>query len=382
MEVLNMRKKLKKVAAIALSCLMAAGAMTGCGSSKAGIGTKTNDGNKVLFQYDGEKVTLKEGWLYAKLIAAQYESTYSSTYGKDFWNMDMGRDNNGKEQTFESYTKQQIISQLKQQVVLNKKAAGYGCKLTVADKKKCTEAALSYYQSESGRKVMDECGLLREDVEKLYQEITLASKVKDKIKSQAKATVTEDEARKSTVYRVVFATTMTKDGMVQLMNKKEESAVKKKAQKALKEIQSGKKTIKKIAKEQGYTNTDESYAAGESEEGKSFEKEMKKLKDGDLCSKVLKCDNGYVIAKLVAYTDKKETASNKKTLKEEKESKYFQKVYEKWTKKLDKKWSYEKNVDQKLWKQVKLNDADDSSEATTDVKKQTKNKTTEKQKTN
>lgn len=100
---------------------------------------------------------------------------------------------------------------------------------------------------------------------------------------------------------------------------------------------------------------------------KSFEKEMKKLKDGDLCSKVLKCDNGYVIAKLVAYTDKKETASNKKVLKEEKESKYFQKVYEKWTKKLDKKWSYEKNVDQKLWKQVKLNDADDSSEATTEV---------------
>ena len=106
-----MRKKLKKVAAIALSCLMAAGVMTGCGSSKAGIGTKTNDGNKVLFQYDGEKVTLKEGWLYAKLIAAQYESTYSSTYGKDFWKMDMGRDNKGKEQTFESYTKQQIISQ-------------------------------------------------------------------------------------------------------------------------------------------------------------------------------------------------------------------------------------------------------------------------------
>ena len=278
--------------------------------------------------------------------------------------MDMGRDNKGKEQTFESYTKQQIISQLKQQIVLNKKADAYGCKLSAADKKKCTESALSYYQSSNGRTVMNECGLLREDVEEFYKEILLASKVKDKIKSQANATVTEDEARKSTVYRVVFPTT------------------KRKAQKALKEIQSGKKTIKKIAKEQGYTNTDESYAAGESEEGKSFEKEMKKLKDGDLCSKVLKCDNGYVIAKLVAYTDKKETASNKKVLKEEKESKYFQKVYEKWTKKLDKKWSYEKNVDQKLWKQVKLNDADDSSEATTEVKKQTKNETTEKQKTN
>ena len=54
-----MRKKMKKAVAIALSCLMAVGSMTGCGSSKAGIGTKTNDGNKILFQYDGEKISLK-----------------------------------------------------------------------------------------------------------------------------------------------------------------------------------------------------------------------------------------------------------------------------------------------------------------------------------
>ena len=41
---------------------------------------------------------------------------------------------------------------------------------------------------------------------------------------------------------------------------------------------------------------------------------------GDIADKVLECDNGYVIAKLVAYTDKEETASNKKTLKEQKQS--------------------------------------------------------------
>ena len=71
---------------------------------------------------------------------------------------------------------------------------------------------------------------------------------------------------------------------------------------------------------------------------------MKKLKDGDLCSKVLKCDNGYVIAKLVAYTDKKETASNKKTLKEEKESKYFQFVFVFWFLLFVFFWFYEKFV--------------------------------------
>ena len=40
------------------------------------------------------------------------------------------------------------------------------------------------------------------------------------------------------------------------MSKKEKKAVKAKAEKALKEIQSGKKTIKKVAKEQNYSNTD------------------------------------------------------------------------------------------------------------------------------
>lgn len=44
-----MRKKMKKAVAIALSCLMAVGSMTGCCSSKAGIGTKTNDEIKYCF---------------------------------------------------------------------------------------------------------------------------------------------------------------------------------------------------------------------------------------------------------------------------------------------------------------------------------------------
>ena len=64
-----MRKKMKKAVAIALSCLMAVGSMTGCGSSKAGIGTKTNDGNKILFQYDGEKIKENKECFNQKLIA-------------------------------------------------------------------------------------------------------------------------------------------------------------------------------------------------------------------------------------------------------------------------------------------------------------------------
>ena len=151
----------------------------------------------------------------------------------------------------EEYVKKQVISQMKQNIILIKKADKYDCKLTHSEKQQCSDSALSYYQDKTGKKVMKECGATREDVEKIYEDSTLASKVQKKIESKEKVTVTDDEARKSTIYRVVFATTKTGDnGQTTEMSKKEKKAVKAKAEKALKEIQSGKKTIKKVAKEQ------------------------------------------------------------------------------------------------------------------------------------
>ena len=285
-----MKAKLTKVLSLVLVVIMAMGLMTGCSTSSSGKGTKTQDGNKVLFSYDGTDVTLKEAWLYAKMLGAQYEKTYSSYYGSDFWSMSMGQDDDGKDQTFEEYVKKQVISQMKQNIILNKKADKYDCKLTHEEKQQCSDSALSYYQDKAGKKAMKECGATREDVEKIYRDSTLASKVQEKVESKEKVTVTEDEARKSTIYRVVFATTKTdKEGKTTQMSAKEKKAVKAKAEAALKEIQSGKKTIKKVAKEQNYSNTDESYAAGESEEGEAFEGVMKGMKDGDIADKVLEC---------------------------------------------------------------------------------------------
>ena len=199
-----MKAKLTKVLSLVLVVIMALSLMTGCSTSSSGKGTKTQDGNKVLFSYDGTDVTLKEAWLYAKMLSAQYEQTYSSYYGSDFWSMSMGKDDDGNDQTFEEYVKKQVISQMKQNIILIKKADKYDCKLTHSEKQQCSDSALSYYQDKTGKKVMKECGATREDVEKIYEDSTLASKVQKKIESKEKVTVTDDEARKSTIYRVVF----------------------------------------------------------------------------------------------------------------------------------------------------------------------------------
>ena len=160
-----MKAKLTKVLSLVLVVIMALSLMTGCSTSSSGKGTKTQDGNKVLFSYDGTDVTLKEAWLYAKMLSAQYEQTYSSYYGSDFWSMSMGKDDDGNDQTFEEYVKKQVISQMKQNIILIKKADKYDCKLTHSEKQQCSDSALSYYQDKTGKKVMKECGATREDVE-------------------------------------------------------------------------------------------------------------------------------------------------------------------------------------------------------------------------
>ena len=58
-----MKAKLTKVLSLVLVVIMALSLMTGCSTSSSGKGTKTQDGNKVLFSYDGTDVTLKEAWL-------------------------------------------------------------------------------------------------------------------------------------------------------------------------------------------------------------------------------------------------------------------------------------------------------------------------------
>ena len=178
--------------------------------------------------------------------------------------------------------------------------------------------------------------------------------------------VSDDEARVTKVNRVSFDITKTdeKTGETKKLGKKKVEEQKKKAEKALKDLKSGKKTIQKIAEENEYTDSmEESYSAGESEEGKAFEKAIKGLKDGDILDQVIETDDAYVIAQLVAYTDKDGTKEKKESIISEREQEAFNKKYDEWTKKLEKSWNYEKDVDQELLKELRLGKG--AEEATT-----------------
>lgn len=354
-------RSLKHIALI-LALVMAAVLAAGC-NGPGSAGTKTKDGDKVLFTYDGKKVTLKEAWLYTKMEAAQYESFYSQYYGDNFWSMAIDE----KGTTMEDSMKENAISQIRKIIVLVNKAKEYDCSLSDEDKEACKKYADAFAKDQTGKGLMEECGAKKEDVLKIYEDNMLAHKVQEAMVKDVDTKVSDDEARKTKINRVTFATVTTNQetGEEKKLNDKQKEKMKDRAQKALTALQKGEKKIDEIAKDNDYTDEmEEVYAKGESEEGKDFEKAIDKLKDGAVLDQVFETEHGYVIAQLVAKTDKEATKENKEDIIEQRKQDAFNAKYDEWTKELDKDWDYKKEVDQDLLAQLKL--AEEAEEGTTE----------------
>ena len=351
-------KNWKRWIAVMLVMIMTAAMAAGCTSSEK----KTSDGDKTLFSYDGTDVSLKEAWIYCKMIANQYQQSYSMYFGENFWTMSMYQDEDGNPMTIEEYIKQQAVSQIKQIIVLKKKAADYKLSLTKQEKKDCKKYAMAFAKDETAGAVLKECGASQEDIQKIYEDNLLAGKVRDKMIEKTDTKVSDDEARETKIFRIAYETTTTDDkGETKPMDDKGKAEMKAKAEAAWKEI-SGGKSIEDVAKEQKYTNTDETFAAGQSEEGEAFEKQLAGMKDGEMVKGVQECENGYVVAKLVAYTDKDATENNRQAIIEERQQKTFSDTYTEWTKDLEKDWKYKTSVDQELWAQLVLH-SEESTQA-------------------
>ncbi len=357
-------KNWKRWIALLLVVIMTAAMATGCGSSSD---KKTSDGNKTLFSYDGEDVSLKEAWIYCKMIASQYEQGYGSYFGENFWTMSLFQDDDGNPMTIEEYAKQQTISQIKQIIVLNKKAADYDLSVSDDEKKECEKYAKAFAKDETGAAILKECGASQEDVQKIYEDNVLAGKVRDKMIENTDTNVSDDEARETKICRLVFGTTTTDDqGQTKEMDEAAKAEVKAKADAAWQEVAAG-KSIEEVAEAQEFTDTDETFAVGESEEGEAFEKLLAGMKDGDTIQGVQECANGYVIARLVAYTDPTATENHKQSIIEERRQQTFSDTYAEWTKDLEKDWDYKTSVDQELWAQVVLHSEESTQDQATET---------------
>jgi len=343
-----MKKFAKRFAAAALVLMMTIGAFTGC-NQQAGEQSQT-----LLFTYDGREVYLDEAWTYAKIAQATYEASYAQMFGEDMWTMQVSVDEAGNPVDFQQMVKGSVISQIKQVIILVNKAEELGVSLTAEEKANAKEAASLFCDKAQGKAILKETGANEKLIAKIYEENALASKVQKEAVKNVDKNVSDDEARQTSVFKLVFGLTKTDDeGKTVDMTEDEKAEQLTKAQDALAQIQAGTTTIEKLAETLSLTATaNETYGAGESAGGEEFETVMAALNDGDVAAEVLETTEGYVVAKLVAYTDEEATAAEKENIIAQREYDLFVETYEEWSKELEEAWDYDKDVNAEAWEKV------------------------------
>lgn len=359
---------MKKTEAIFAVVLAANLCFTGCN----GV-TASEQSKQKVFTYDGVDVNLDEVWLYADISKAKYESQYGSIFGDSLWTTEVSTDDEGNAVTLETTVKDNVIEQMKHIIVLNNKAEELGVSLTDAEIKKAKKSAKVFVKEDEGKAIMEETGADQDLIQKLYEQNAIASKVRQKMIEDTNTEVSDEEARQTTIYKLVFPKTKTDEesGETSNMNKKELAQQKKKADEAYKKLQSG-TSIEDLAKEYDIeSTTDETFSKGESVEGEKFETAIYKLKDGETTG-VIDTDAGYVIAKLVALTDKDATEEKKSEIIQERQQEEYEREYTEWTKDLEEKWDADKEVDQESMDKIVFHEeteeaSTETSEATTAV---------------
>ena len=338
----------KKAIALSLAVLLIVGTLTGC-----------NTGN-TLFKYGDAQVSVTEAEVYARIQQYSGESQYGSYLGENMWSIEQ---NSGE--TLEDTVKDNVIAQIKAVKVLNAHASDAKVSLTKAEKKAAKENAKTFAEGDVGKKIMELSGADQELIDTIYEESTLASKVRQSVMDKVDTNVSDEDARVRGVYQLVFSTKkQDANGKMVSLSDKEKKKQLAKANKAYRALKKG-ADITALAQQYDIKDsTDGSYAKGKSQGGEKFEAAVEKLKVGEF-TKVIACDDGYYIGKLTSSMDKEKTEENKQTVLQERQQEAYQKQYDKWAKDWEKDWDADKDINTKLWDKVTFKYGELTKDATT-----------------
>lgn len=353
-----MRKWFHKKLAKALCVCMTATLLVGCGS-----GATQGGKNDVLFQYAGQDVTLEEAWLYLKTMQSQYESYY----GDGIWENKV-TDEDGKETTLAEVTKKDTIKQIKMVKYMSSEAEKLKLTLTEEEKADIAMNAESFIESVS-KEDLEQTGMTKEIVEKVFTENALASKFHDDLVKKEDISISDKESRQYKTYNLLFETfEYDEQGQKKEFDAKKKAKQKAKAEEALARIKKGEKDLAKLAEKYKADKSSEYTFGDDGTTAPEYAKAAMKLKKDEI-SGIVESEFGYHIIKMIDPDDKEASEQKKQELRQQKENEYFAEKYEELTKPLEEKWNFEKDVNQELYKKLTFKKVEPAStESTTEEK--------------
>lgn len=296
----------------------------------------------VVYEFGDSVITYGEFYIYAKTV----EEDYQKTYGNGIWSLELTTDAGSR--TVKDITIEDLISDINRVKVLVSQAEELKVALSDNEKAEAENAAEKFYSGLT-EKDKETSEVTKAIAIQVMEENMLAKKVYDAKIAEYDFEISEEEARMTTFYDMVFECySVQEDGTV------EEYTDEKKAT----QLEKANEALSTLAQEEDVTyedivdKYDLEYSAAYTmsktemieEYGESIADKLLALTDGEV-SVVIESEYGYHIFKMMKSNDEDLTKKNKEEIIAKKQKEYFSGVYEEWLKKYDSKFNYAEDVD-------------------------------------
>lgn len=322
-----MENSMKRTAVAALAGVMAAGMLTGCGEQKV-------DGTKTVATVNKTEIPLGVVSLYARIQQAQTDAMYKSFMGSgaNMWDTAVEE---GSEETYGQKMVSDSLKAVELMVVLKEKAADYGVEVTEEEQAKIADAAAAFVEA-NGEEVMSDLAATEDQIKMLLELQTYRTKLYDPIVEEGKIEVTDEEANQS-------AFTYINVSADDEMTEEEKTEKKEQAQEILDKVKEDPAAdMTEIAKEtdDSYTSLKGTFTTVKGEETEDIYPEevmevLRTLKEGEVNTELIESEGDYYIVRLDKELDEDATESKRESLKETKESEYYQETCDKWLEEAD-----------------------------------------------
>ena len=333
-------KYTKRALAVCMSVIFAVG-LVGCGK-------KTEDTANVVYQFGDCDVTYGEYYIYGKTV----EEDYQKTYGNGVWGLEMTTDD-GKS-TVKDVTIDDIIESINRVKVLVHHAEDMNISLSDSEKAEIENEAETFYNglTEADLKKTE---ITKNLVKQVMEENAIAKKVYDKEITEYDFEISEEEARMTTFYDLVFECySIDKDGTVKEFTDEKKATQLQKANEALSSLAQDENVTYQDIVDKYKLQYSNSYTLAKAEMveeyGESVANKILAMSDGEV-STVIQSQYGYHIFKMIKSNDEELTKKNKEEIIARKQKEYFNGVYEDWLKSYDSHFDISDDVNMEMAKE-------------------------------
>lgn len=308
----------------------------------AGCGKKQEEPVNVVYEYGDAAITYGEFYIYAKTI----QEDYQKTYGEGIWSLELETEDGKK--SMKDVTLEDIISDINRIKVMVAQAKDMEISLKSEEKESIQQQADAFYSGLTKADIK-QAEITKDDVVKVMEENMIASKVYEQVISGSDFEISDEEARMTTFYDVLFECyKVKKDGSVEEYTDEQKALQLEKANEALESLAKDDDVTYESFVDKYDLQYSNSYTMKKSdiveEYGSSVADKILSLSDGEVSS-VVESRYGYHIFKMIESNNKELTKKNKAEIVEQMQRSYFDDIYEKWAKKYDSHFDMAVDVD-------------------------------------